>query len=233
MSDWFEKNRIFLNLSPEQIIAITAYGEAASEGAEGLMAVINVIRNRTLKTSAYADKEILNATGSAWHAVVLKKWQFSMYNLDDPVRQTALKFAGDFDTYVVQNGTLSQAYDLATMAVNRTLDDNTGGATHYYANYIAAPSWAATMPFTGQIGVHLFFAEFPGLTATVIKAAETVSEPVASIIDSVSESVGSISDTAGEVVSGVADSVRKNPVTSVVIMGFAVGFLIEYLRRRF
>ena len=34
--------------------------------------------------------------------------------------------------------------------------DLTLGATHYYADYIAAPPWAATMKQTVKIGHHIF-----------------------------------------------------------------------------
>ena len=35
--------------------------------------------------------------------------------------------------------------------------DPTGGADHYYADYIAAPKWARGRTPTARIGRHLFF----------------------------------------------------------------------------
>ena len=79
MSTWTDQNTIFLNLPTNQFLAIIAYGEAANQGVEGMMAVINTVCNRTLDQQFY-DMEIYNLTGDAYKAVGLKPCQFSMFN---------------------------------------------------------------------------------------------------------------------------------------------------------
>lgn len=79
MSTWSDKNRIFLNLQTVELLSIAAYGEAANQGTDGLMAVINVIRNRTL-SNQFIDSEIYSLTGDIYKAVILKPCQFSMFN---------------------------------------------------------------------------------------------------------------------------------------------------------
>ncbi len=79
MSKWVDQNGIFLSLPTDQFLSILAYGEAASDGAEGEMAVLNVVRNRALDKSFY-DMEIYNLTGDTYKAVGLKACQFSMFN---------------------------------------------------------------------------------------------------------------------------------------------------------
>jgi spore germination cell wall hydrolase CwlJ-like protein len=157
MTSWIEKNLIFLSLPVDKLLAITAYGEAASEGGEGMMAVLNVIRNRALNPDTFADKDILNTTGSVYHAVVLKPYQFSMYNIDDPVRKIAEDLALNFDERILTNKNLQTAYNLSLMLLSGQLADNMGGATHYHSIAVT-PSWASAIPFVGQIGRHLFYS---------------------------------------------------------------------------
>jgi hypothetical protein len=153
-------NEVFYQLSADKLVALTAYGEAASEGAQGLMAVINVIANRTRDPNQFADQNILASTGSVYHAVILKEGQFSVYNASDPQRPKMIQIAQNFDSYANTNKVLNQAYQLSQMLFLGTLEDNTGGATHYHATYVS-PSWAATIPFVGQIGNHLFYSVYP------------------------------------------------------------------------
>lgn len=154
-------NEIFYQLSTDKLVALTAYGEAASEGAQGLMAVINVIANRTRDPNQFADQNILASTDSVYHAVILKPYQFSVYNSSDPQRSKVVQIAQNFDSYMKTNAVLNQAYQLSQMLFLGTLTDNTGGATHYYNPSLANPSWAASMSFVGQIGNHVFYSVYP------------------------------------------------------------------------
>jgi spore germination cell wall hydrolase CwlJ-like protein len=155
MSTWTDQNLIFLNLPTDQFLAILAYGEAGNQGGEGMMAVLNVVRNRTMDGSFY-DQEIMNLTGDAYKAVGLKSSQFSMFNLNNSVRPIAERIAGNFAGEVSSNSILAQAYELAQMMIQGNLADNTGGSQYYHASYVT-PSWASVIPFIGQIGDQLFY----------------------------------------------------------------------------
>jgi spore germination cell wall hydrolase CwlJ-like protein len=51
-----------------------------------------------------------------------------------------------------------QCFTFAEQVANGQLDDNTGGATHYYSENIARPPWAKPpAKQTTQIGSYLFF----------------------------------------------------------------------------
>jgi spore germination cell wall hydrolase CwlJ-like protein len=170
-------SNIFYTLPPDKLIALTAYGEAATEGTEGLMAVINVIINRMRDPQSYADKSILSQTNSLWHAVILKPYQFSIYNAADPSRQRMEYLARTFDNAVQTNPILSTAYKLAQYAVNGTLADNTGGSTHYHADYVS-PAWSKTLERITQIGRHIFYSAYPAwqrVRAVIGEAVEAVS----------------------------------------------------------
>ncbi len=155
---WIDQVRQFLSLPSDRLLSVTAYGEAASEGGEGMAAVLNVIRNRTNNLGTFADADILNATGSPWHAVILKKAQFSMYNSGNSVRPIAERLASNFDTEYQTNSTLRTAYSLSQMLLSNTLEDNTFGATFYYNPSITSPSWASGMTVVASIGRHIFLS---------------------------------------------------------------------------
>ena len=156
-------NEQFYSLSPEKLLALTAYGEAASEGVEGMMAVINVIINRAKypKTEAnWFDDAIYASTNSVWHAVILSPKQFSAFNSTDPVRNTLINLMQNFDYNLQYNTILNQAYQLGQLAVSGLLEDNTYGATHYYNPTKAAPTWALKIPVIGVIGNHVFHSVY-------------------------------------------------------------------------
>jgi hypothetical protein len=226
MSKWSDQNEVFMALPADQLVAITAYGEAGNQGGEGMMAVINVIENRASRPQNYADAEILALTQSPWHGVILKYKQFSMYNLNDPVRQKALNWAANFGNLTQTNSIFNQAYQLAQMAVNGTLEDNTGGATHYHATYVT-PSWASILPVTGQIGDHIFYQEFP----IIARIKQAVEEAVASVSETVQTAAESVSETVSETVTGAVEEVKKNP-TPFILAGIVLGGLLFAFSRR-
>lgn len=164
---WLEQNALFLSLPTQQLLALVAYGEAATEGGAGLMAVINVIANRT-KDSQFIDSSISAATGDKYKAVILKPCQFSCFNSGiitacpklDPQRAKLTSLAQTFSSSVMTNTALNQAYQLSGMLLMGTLADNTSGATHYHTAAVS-PSWAPTMTMIGSIGNHIFYTVYP------------------------------------------------------------------------
>ena len=124
------------------ILARTAWGEARGSGATGMQAVLNVIVNRH-KSAAWYRAETLAGTA-------LKAYQFSVWLPGDPNYAKV--------TNVTENDAVFRtALGLAKAAVDGTLPDITGGATHYYAKSISPPAWAVGAVRTADIGGHLFF----------------------------------------------------------------------------
>jgi N-acetylmuramoyl-L-alanine amidase len=210
MSVWSDQNLLFINLPTAQLLAIVAYGEAGNQGTDGMMAVLNVVRNRTLDQQYY-DMDIYALTNDAYKAVALKKWQFSMFNTNDPVRATAEKIAKNFSTYLSTNSALQQAYSLAQMAVDGTLEDNTGGAQFYYnpEGVSQEPSWASVVPFLTQIGDHLFFGS--GISAAVSSVVSTIEE-------SATQAIGVMKEYSG--------------VEILVLAGLGVGLYLELRKKK-
>jgi len=174
---WVTDNAVFLKLAPAKILALTAYGEARGEGAEGMMAVLNTIRNRTFDRSFW-DNAIYNATGSPWHAVALKERQFSVFNFGDVNRPILVSLAERFDSAIGTDLKLAQAYHLALMLLQGTLTDNTGGAVYYHEKSIM-PSWASSYINLGMVGNHIFYATKDSL--------ERFRQAVASVVSTIGE----------------------------------------------
>jgi len=119
-------------------LARTMWGEARGEGAHGMQAVGNVILNRVKAGSWY---------GASIKDVVLKPYQFSAWNINDPNRAKMLN-ATDKD--------LAQARRIAEQLISGSLGDITGGATNYHATNVS-PTWVQKMTKTVQIGNHIFY----------------------------------------------------------------------------
>lgn len=131
-------------------LARTIWGEARGEGTAGMEAVACVVMNR-YRRPGWWSRNPDHIPDDTIAAVCRDPYQFSCWNPTDPNR---LKVLGVTEA----DPLFRQALAIARRAVAGQLPDRTGGATHYYARYIAAPSWAASMRQTASIGVHRFFA---------------------------------------------------------------------------
>lgn len=126
------------------VLARTLYGEARGEGRTGMVAVANVIMNRTVLGGWF---------GSGVIGVAKKPWQFSAWNANDPNRSVIENLKPNQG-----NAVFDMAYEIANSAIAGNLLDVTDGATHYHADYVS-PDWAESLTFTGQLGRHLFYRE--------------------------------------------------------------------------
>ncbi len=134
-----------LNVSRDVLVlGRTIYGEARGESLEGKQAVANVVMNR-VNSRRFPD---------SIERVCLQPWQFSCWNESDPNRAIINNMHPGRDDI------FDTCLSMAVQAKNGTLPDVTGGADHYYASYIGAPSWIRNSPqayMTAQIGAHKFY----------------------------------------------------------------------------
>lgn len=110
-------------------------GEAGGEKdrIRAMEAVANTIRNRAKRR------------GMTFEEVVRQKWQYSCLNGGE----------ARLDAFIRKN---RGVWDDALTAWQLSgVEDVTGGADHYFADYIKRPSWAKSMQFTRRIGQHLFY----------------------------------------------------------------------------
>jgi spore germination cell wall hydrolase CwlJ-like protein len=144
-----------LGFSDATVLARTLWGEARSQGEEGMRAVCNVIQNRAATPGWWGDtiRDVCldHVTEKSGRVV----YQFSSWNTFD-IQAARMRSAAD-----INDASYAIADSLALRAVTGRLPDITGGADHYYADYIPMPKWAVgrTPTFTyGEAGDrHLFF----------------------------------------------------------------------------
>lgn len=128
-------------MTPAEIAARTAWGEARGEGPDGMHAVLNVIGNRAAQPSWW---------GRDIPTVCQHPWQFSCWDEDDPNRNKLLAVTD-------KNSQFSIALKLAELLMGGRLPDITNGADHYYSIHIKPPPWTNCQKPTARIGAQVFF----------------------------------------------------------------------------
>lgn len=136
----------------QQLLALTAYGEARGEGLDGVVAVCQVVRNRLQQPERF---------GTTWREVMLRAKQFSCWNVDDRNRPLLEQLAERL-VYAAPLGMakagLVEALWIADGVMAGRVRDLARGATHYHATTITAPYWATGQRPVTVIGHHAFYA---------------------------------------------------------------------------
>ena len=128
---------------PESVILrMVLYGESRGESALGKLAVLWVIHNRALKADTTLKVQ------------VLKPWQFSSFNENDPNRAKLLTAWKDDPHAWKDCDAVAQIFEA------RMTKDPTDGATHYYVvDMDNPPKWGRGHPGwheTALLGRHVF-----------------------------------------------------------------------------
>lgn len=142
-------------LSPLHVVAATLWGEARGEARLGRVAVANVIDNRV--------RARRRAWGLDHKAVCLQAMQFSCWTPDGGRGNagTTMDAARHFHRGEVAGPISGECIEIATAAIAGTLEDATGGATHYMTRHLFEsdhpPAWAVGKMPCADIGDHVFF----------------------------------------------------------------------------
>ena len=126
-------------------MALTMWGEARSQGEDGMRAVGHVILNRRDKAG---DSAFVTDT-------VSEAWQFSCWNAGDPNRALMLNIdllAEDSEDYRLWRAARRIADDILA---GRSADP-TGGALFYHTMAVS-PAWSRGVSPVRRVGDHLFF----------------------------------------------------------------------------
>lgn len=126
------------------LLALCSWREARSDGYAGMHAVAWSVRNRVLKP---------NWWGKDWISVILHKFAYSSFNIDDP---NAAKLPADY----MKDPSWADALKAAEEVYNGMTADPTLGATHYHLTKMNPPPAWATAPSTTfliEIGSHRFY----------------------------------------------------------------------------
>lgn len=137
-----------IRLEDLTVMGRTVFGEAGGESRMGKVAVAWAIKNRVQLDINNDGKP--DWWGEGIQGVCLKPMQFSCWNEGDPVHKRMMAAR----TFELRDCLLA-AYGVLIGEE----PDPTGGATHYFAEYIPTPKWARGKEqlMTVQIGVHKFY----------------------------------------------------------------------------
>lgn len=124
------------------VMAQTIFGEARGAPPTDDPGVAWTIINRWKSGKWFAAASLAG--------VCIKRMQYSCWNVNDPTYRRMVNATKD---------ELAPFEKIARDCVAGTIPDPTGGATHYYADSIAAPKWAIGKTPTVKLGHHLFFSD--------------------------------------------------------------------------
>lgn len=129
------------------LLAMCVFGEARGQSRAAKIGVASAVRNRV----ALAPK-----FGRGWSGVILKRWAFSSFNAADPNRKKLMA-----PLRWEKPEVWAACWDAARAVYERAVADITDGATHYYDDSIAAPSWARYYVPTVKLGRLNFYRWTP------------------------------------------------------------------------
>ncbi|MEZ5958848.1 MAG: cell wall hydrolase [Hyphomonadaceae bacterium] len=139
---------VVLNEEEVRLLAATVWGEARSEGEDGMRAVAHVMQNR-----------IGPRFGEDLATVILSPKQFSVWNRNDPNRRTVMNLARD-PSSVATDPEWIVADQVAREVLSGQSVDPTGGALFYHTRAVR-PRWARIGQGRQVIGQHIFYADVP------------------------------------------------------------------------
>ncbi|HYD73822.1 MAG TPA: cell wall hydrolase [Candidatus Binatia bacterium] len=130
-----------------RLLAATVWGEARSEGEDGMRAVAHVMVNR-----------IGPRFGEDLATVILSPKQFSVWNRGDPNRRLVTNFVADADR--AGDAQWETAQLIAREVLSGQSVDPTDGALFYHTRSIR-PRWSRQGVGRQVIGQHVFYADVP------------------------------------------------------------------------
>jgi len=145
------ESKDYKDLTDLEILQLAVWREAQNQPRDGMRGVAHVIRNRVYgKTKWWGAGD--------WHNVILKPYQFSSFNPNDP---NSAKWPEDYDI------SWNECRDVCVPIYNADDEDITLGATYYHDTSIGWPhSWGNPADYeqTLAVGDLLFFKPRPAQT---------------------------------------------------------------------
>ena len=181
---------VVLNEDEVRLLAATVWGEARSEGEDGMRAVAHVMVNR-----------IGPRFGEDLATVILSPKQFSVWNRGDPNRRTVVNLARD-PSSVATDPQWIVADQIAREVLGGASVDPTNGALFYHTRAVR-PRWARVGQGRQTIGQHIFYADVPdpGVrdTPRIIDVAQYLGQAITSNGSRASRSTARRGPRAGRV----------------------------------
>lgn len=200
-------------------IARTAFMEAASDGNDGIHAVINVIFNRAKSPGWWGRTPTEVALCHDSRGV----YQFSCWNDGSPTLAWGVPVEATDKNF-------GNAIIMSNLALRGALTDITNGADSYYREGTPEPFWARDRTPCAKVGAHLFYrvgltgnadVEIPAPPGdTIIPAA--ASEPPADIAKVISANPGGIAVALKTAFSYATKNPAQWAAETTTLLGFAL-----------
>lgn len=143
----------FGHLAPDQIMALTIYGEARGEKRAGRIAVGSVILER-VEHRAWDGDNIID--------VCLWPYQFSIYLPGDPNRAVLKRIAENWDHYYFSSLPLQECHGIARGLIDGTIPRDPEISAAHCCQYLTTAAkegvdWWKEMKFIKKVGGHEFY----------------------------------------------------------------------------
>lgn len=161
-----DAREVKVKLAERYVVALTLWAEARAEFSGGRW------RTAPIESRAAVGAVIANRVkapkrfGENFKDVCLKPNAFSCWQHSGGadnfkalmLRAEAFIARGDAAPHLALDKILRECLALADGFIQGSFTDRVGGATHYYADWIAAPAWTAPpAELTAKVGGHLFY----------------------------------------------------------------------------
>jgi spore germination cell wall hydrolase CwlJ-like protein len=126
------------------LLCMCVFGEARNQTFDAMVGVGNVVKNR-LNAQTYF--------GKTWHEVILKPWQFSSFNTNDPNRSKLLNPLAHENVKV-----WNRCCEAAEIVYDNRVADNTGTALFYFSTPLTEPpkTWGTVIHTVTLDGLHFY-----------------------------------------------------------------------------
>jgi N-acetylmuramoyl-L-alanine amidase len=139
------ENVVALRRGDAEVLARTLYGEARGEGIAGMTAIAWVVVNRAKHVGVRFPDTI--------SGVCKQRAQFTCWSPSDPNAKLCAAVTEADPSFAL-------ALYVAMAVLTGQVEDNTGGADHYFVtNMKNPPSWRSDMKFLKRIGAHSFYKD--------------------------------------------------------------------------
>lgn len=143
-----DQQPVVLDEEDVRLLAATVWGEARSEGEDGMRAVAHVMVNR-----------VGDRFGEDIATVILSPKQFSVWNRSDPNRRIVQNLARN-PASIATDTEWAVADRVAREVLSGQSVDPTGGALFYHTRGVR-PRWARVGQGRQVIGQHIFYSDVP------------------------------------------------------------------------
>lgn len=133
------ESRPYQELSDSELLALCCWREARGETLDAKIAQCWSVKNRVLKPSWW---------GHDWKTVILKPWQYSSFNANDPNSEKWPEDGSEAEEQCIQ---------IAESVINGSIEDPTNGATNYYDTSIEFPkAWGSESEWENTLDIGHF-----------------------------------------------------------------------------